>query len=127
MKTTIIFLPLLFSTMVGAEVCTVGIRDLNGNVYNTFVRSSYSMNAACDSAFWDCQQMLSDYQSLGNHYNSHCEILSTTPTPLFPPAYPIPSYPPMYPNYPIHPSFPNPNWPTVPYYPPHWGRWPHLH
>lgn len=134
MKTTIIFSALFFSTMVGAEICTVGIRDQNGNIYNTFIRTSYSMNAACDNALWDCQQMLSEYRSLGNHYNSYCEVLATTPTiPPFPPVYPIPPFPPMVPNFPNYPNYPNypaPHWPFFPHHPPHWpipGRWPHRH
>lgn len=127
MKTTIIFLTLLFSSIVSAEICTVGMRGPNGNIYNTFVRSSYSMNAACDSALWDCQQMLSEYRSLGNHYNSYCEVILTLPIPPFPPIYPpVPPFPPFYPGHPNYPTYPN--WPAFPYNPPRWphpGHWPH--
>jgi hypothetical protein len=133
MKTTIIFLVLLFSTTVHADVCSVAIRDRNGFDALIFTRSSYSINAACDNAHWDCLQKLSDLQSRGFHYNSFCTItLVPLPIPpVYPPPYPIPypsPYPyPNYPNFPHYPNYPRPphgpGWPHFPNHP-HWPRWP---
>ena len=108
MKTALAFLVLLFSAIVSAETCTVVIRDQYGYDYDSFISTSYSTNAACDDASWNCRQRLSDYQSYGRYYNAFCTIRDVTSS--YPPSYPpnYPSYPPSYPNYPSYPpSYPN--------------------
>lgn len=122
MKTTLALLVFLLSTVVSAEICSVVIRDQYGYDYDSFTRSSYSINAACDDATWDCRQKLSEYQSYGRYYNATCVVREVSPS--YPPSYPptYPPYPPRYPDprepsYPRYPRYPDPREPGYPRYP----------
>lgn len=74
---------LTLSTIVGAEVCTSVIKDQRtGYEYEEFTRSSYSRQAACDQAIYDCRGALAYAQSYGRYYDAICEIkFSRVPTP----------------------------------------------
>ena len=108
MKSTFTFLVLFFSAIAIADTCNVVIRDQYGQEFDDFITTSYSVNAACDDASWNCQQRLSDHQSNGQYYNARCvikEINSAYYPPSYPPNYP-PSYPPNYPHDPREPREP---------------------
>lgn len=104
MKTLIALCILLFGTALRAEICTVVIRNQYGDELDTFTRVSYSLDAACDDARWDCNRELSEEQSEGRYYDAYCSIKDITPS--YPPRYPAPSYPPTYP-----PRYPSPSYP----------------
>ena len=97
MKTLLALLLLGISSLASAEVCTSVIQDRFGYEYENFTRSSYSQQAACDQAVYDCRRALSDAQASGRYYDATCEIKYNNPTP--------PPYPNPYPPYPG----PNPN------------------
>jgi len=84
MKTLLIFLLLAISGLVSAEVCTSVIKDRRGYEWESFTRSSYSQQSACDYAIYDCNGALSYGQSMGRYYDSYCEIKNTNP-----PRYPV--------------------------------------
>lgn len=84
MKIFLASILLTLSTFASAEVCTSVIRDQrNGYEYDSFTRSSYSRQAACDQAFYDCRDALSYAQSNGRYYGAQCEIKDI---PLPPPS-----------------------------------------
>ncbi len=96
MKTLVGILFLVLSNIVAAEVCTTVIKDQRSNYeFETFTRTSYSKQAACDMAIYDCQTALSTAQSYGRYYGAICEI-KYTPSPSPSPS-PSP-YPNPYPN-----------------------------
>ena len=74
----IVFLTVIFSTIVTAETCTAVIRDEQGFNYDTYTRSSGSFNLACDEALTACDQELSYYHSFGYYYDATCTIKATT-------------------------------------------------
>jgi hypothetical protein len=89
MKTFVGILFLVLSNIVAAEVCTTVIKDQRSNYeFETFTRTSYSKQAACDMAIYDCQTALSTAQSYGRYYGAICEI-KYTPSPS-PSPYPNP-------------------------------------
>lgn len=112
MKVLIAFLVLLIANIASADICRVAIVDQYGYEYDNFIRSSYSTNAACDDATWDCRQKLSEYQSYGRLYNAICRIKEITPTYPSPSPYPNP-YPYPYPAPTPYP-YPTPNPPRYP-------------
>lgn len=126
-KVLLTFLLLLGATSAFADYCTVVIRDQYGYEFDTFTRSSYSIDAACSDARFDCRTKLSDYQSWGRYYDAQCVIKNTSisyPIPPIPPAYPYPDYP-RYPDYPTYPDYPRePRYPRDPY-PPRYPRDPY--
>lgn len=81
MKTLLAFFLLTFSALASAEICTSVIRDRNGYEWETFTRSSYSQQAACDMAIYDCRGALSYGQSMGRYYDAFCEIKYDRPDP----------------------------------------------
>lgn len=136
LKTLVLSSIAIFSATASAEYCTTVIREYKGPnytyEYDNFTRTSYSTDAACSDAMYDCQRRLSDYQSRGLYYNAQCAVKSNSyPSDPRPPSYPTypsypsyPSYPPSYPSYP--PRDPYPSYPPrdpYPSYPP--GRDPH--
>lgn len=75
MKTILALFLLTISSLASAEVCTSVIRDQrNGYEYETFTRSSYSQQAACDQALFDCRDTLSYANSQGRYYGAQCEL-----------------------------------------------------
>ena len=114
---------LLISATSFAETCTVVMRDYYGTQVNTFTRYSYSYDAACNEAQYDCKQDMAERQVNGGWYGLTCLEISSPnyPTP-YPPSYPNP-YPPSYPT-PYPPSYPNP-YPGPSYPPPLPPREPH--
>ncbi|MFA6238537.1 MAG: hypothetical protein WC635_14480 [Bacteriovorax sp.] len=74
MKTLLALFLLTFSAMASAEVCTSVIKDRSGYEWESFTRSSYSQQAACDQAIYDCRGALSYGQSMGRYYDAFCEI-----------------------------------------------------
>ena len=76
MKTALVFCALFFSSLVSAETCTSVIRDRSGYEWESFTRTSYSQQAACDQAIYDCHGALSFGQSVGRYFNAFCEISS---------------------------------------------------
>lgn len=92
MKTILALFLLTLSAFASAEVCTSIIRDQrNGYEYESFTRSSYSQQAACDQALYDCRYALSYAQSTGRYYDAQCELK------YIPAPYPNPN-PNPYPN-----------------------------
>lgn len=94
MKTALVFCALFFSSLVSAETCTSVIRDRSGYEWETFTRTSYSQQAACDQAIYDCHGALSFGQSVGRYYNAFCEISSGPIEPQPTPA-PYPDHNPI--------------------------------
>ncbi len=95
MKTVMAFLFLCLQSYASAEICTSVIKDRQGYEWETFTRSSYSQEAACDQAMFDCQTNLSYGQSRGRYYDAFCELKwntypSPTPSP-YPSPYPTPN------------------------------------
>jgi hypothetical protein len=86
MKALLIFLMMCFSGLVSAEVCTSVIKDRRGYEWETFTRSSYSQQSACDFATYDCNGALSYGQSMGRYYDAFCVIKFDRP---IPPQYPL--------------------------------------
>jgi len=84
-----------FAAFAQAEVCTSVIRDSRGYEWETFTRSSYSTQAACDQAQYDCNSALSYARSQGRYYDAQCVL-----------QYPNDPYPNPYPN--PYPPYPNP-------------------
>lgn len=81
MKTLLItFIFLGISGLASAETCTALIKDRQGQVWEAFTRSSYSRQAACDVAKYDCNGALAYGQSVGRYYGAFCEIQSPRPT-----------------------------------------------
>ena len=85
MKAILIFLLLTITSFASAEICTSVIKDRRGYEWETFTRSSYSRQAACDQASYDCSGALSYGQSQGRYYDAFCEIKFEAPNP-----YPFP-------------------------------------
>ena len=113
---------LLMMNTAMANYCTVVIRDQYGYDYDQFTSSSYSTDAACDDATWNCRQKLSEYQGYGRHYDAVCTVKTFTPNypmPPIPPSYP-PSYPPRRPDYPREPGR-DPHFPRLPDHGPNRG------
>ena len=81
MKTLVIFLLMAISGLVSAEVCTSVIKDRRGYEWETFTRSSYSQQSACDFAIYECNGALSYDQSMGKYYDAFCEIKYDRPIP----------------------------------------------
>ncbi len=87
MKLYLIFLLLTFTTLANAELCTSVIKDkISGDEYETFNRSSYSRESACDLALFDCDKILSLARSNGHYLNAQCVVKSSTPTNPIPPT-----------------------------------------
>ncbi len=109
----------LVSSVALADTCIVVIRDqYNGYEYDQFIRTSYSSDAACTDAIWDCRNRLSDYQIRGQLNNAQCVVKTIYndypdypryPDPI-PPRYPRDPYPPRYPD-PIPPRYPRDPYP----------------
>lgn len=74
MKTLITLFFLCLQTYASAEICTSVIKDRIGNEWETFTRSAYSQEAACDQAMYDCQTNLSYGQSRGRYYDAYCDL-----------------------------------------------------
>lgn len=143
MKLLFTLLFLSTSSSVMADTCIVVIRDqYNGYEYDQFTRTSYSSDAACTDAIWDCRNRLSEYQVRGQLPYAQCAVKTIFhdypdypryPDPI-PPRYPRDPYPPRYPD-PIPPRYPRdpypprypdpvpPRYPRDPY-PPRDPRWP---
>ena len=81
MKTLLAIFILVISGLASAEVCTSVIKDRSGYEWETFTRSSYSQQAACDQSDFDCRGALSYGQSVGRYYDAYCEIKYETPNP----------------------------------------------
>lgn len=81
MKTLLTLIFLGISGLVSAEICTTVIKDNSGYEWETFTRSSYSRQAACDQAIYDCNGALSYGQSIGRYYDAYCEIKYDRPNP----------------------------------------------
>ncbi|MDD4974017.1 MAG: hypothetical protein PHY93_06680 [Bacteriovorax sp.] len=91
MKKLLALFLLGFSVGSMAEVCTSVIKDRSGYEWETFTRSSYSQQAACDQATYDCRGALSYGQSIGRYYDAACEIKFDRPNPYpNPTPYPTP-------------------------------------
>jgi hypothetical protein len=90
MKKLIALILLGISGMASAEVCTSVIKDRSGYVWESFTRSSYSQQAACDQANYDCRGALSYAQSIGRYYDAFCEIQYNIPPTPYPNPYPTP-------------------------------------
>lgn len=98
MKTLLALFLLAFSAGAMAETCTSVIKDRSGYEWESFTRSSYSQQAACDQASYDCRGALSYGQSVGRYYDAFCEIKYDRPNP-----YPDPN------PYPNPNPYPRPN------------------
>lgn len=114
MKTIIaIFLASVSFAALADSTCTVFMSDRYGNVLQKFTRYSYSYEAACSEAFYDCNQDRSEREVRGNYGLSCFEQTSyPAPTPNYPTPYP-PTYPAPYPT-PYPPSYPAPYPPSYP-------------
>ncbi len=98
MKTVLALILLGLSSLASAEVCTSVIKDRQGYEWETYTRSSYSQQAACDQATYDCRQALAYAQASGRYYDAQCEIKWNSPVPNpYPNPYPNPN-PNPYPN-----------------------------
>jgi hypothetical protein len=100
MKAVMALFLLGVSTFASAEICTSVIKDRYGYEYESYTRSSYSQQAACDQASYDCQQALSYAQSTGRYYDAQCVLKFDNPVPN--------PYPNPYPPYPGPNPYPNP-------------------
>lgn len=85
MKTLLALFLFSLTTLSFAEICTSVIRDNYGYEFETFTRSSYSEQAACDLATYDCREALSYGQSVGRYYNAFCAIKDDRRNP-YPPS-----------------------------------------
>lgn len=91
MKILMALIILGISALASAETCTSVIKDQEGREWDSFSRSSYSQQAACDQASYDCGSALSYGQSIGRYYGAHCEIKYDRPNPYpNPNPYPTP-------------------------------------
>lgn len=81
MKTLLALFLLGISSLASAEMCTAVIRDPSGYVFETFTRSSYSQQAACDTATFDCRNALMYGQSMGRYLNATCTLQFERPDP----------------------------------------------
>ena len=81
MKKIIIFVLLVISSLASAEVCTSVIKDREGSEWETFTSSSYSQQAACDQASYNCNNALTYGQSIGRYHNAYCELKFDRPIP----------------------------------------------
>lgn len=94
MKTALALFFLMFASWAQAETCTAVIKDRLGYEFESFTRSSYSQQAACDQATYDCRGALAYGQSIGRYYDAHCELKFDRPTPYpdpYPDPYPTPN------------------------------------
>jgi hypothetical protein len=57
-----------------AETCNAVIKDRFGSVLERFTESSYSRDAACGEAMFQCNRSLSDARSSGRYYDANCEV-----------------------------------------------------
>lgn len=89
MKTLFALALFAMAAMAQAEVCTSVIKDSRGYDWETFTRSSYSTQAACDQAMYDCNSALSWARSQGRYYDAQCMIQWQNPNP-YPNPYPDP-------------------------------------
>lgn len=74
MKLILTFAILIFSNLVSAELCTAVLKDRRNLELEVFNGSSYSREAACNEALYNCHRSLSDAQSNGRYYDAFCEI-----------------------------------------------------
>jgi hypothetical protein len=118
MKKLLALLVCLFASNLFAETCTYIMKDYYGSEVQRFTRFSYSYNAACDEAQYDCKQDLAERQVRGGAYGLVCQELyspsypTPNPGPSYPTPYPGPSYPTPYPG-PSYPTpYPGPSYPT---------------
>ncbi|MDO9181068.1 MAG: hypothetical protein Q7U04_01605 [Bacteriovorax sp.] len=81
MKLLLACILLTISGLTSASECTSVIKDRSGYQFESFTRSSYSQQAACDQAIYDCNGALSYGQSVGRYYDAHCEIQFDQPAP----------------------------------------------
>ena len=84
MKTLLALILLGISGLASAEFCTSVIKNRSGYEYEIFTRSSYSQQAACDQANYDCTRALNDAQASGQYYDAFCEIKYNQPIPMPP-------------------------------------------
>lgn len=79
------------SVAAQAESCDAIIRDRSGYELERYSATSYSRDAACSEAMYQCNRSLSDARSNGRYYDANCEV-----APIF---YPNPNpYPNPYPS-----------------------------
>ena len=92
-KFLLAFLSLCSISAMADYSCTATIKD-NGLDRESFTRYSYTQNAACDTARFDCNNYLSDMQSRGYYRSAFCALdRNEYPTDPYPNPYPNP-YPP---------------------------------
>ena len=81
MKALIAIIILTISGLASAEMCTSVIRDRSGYEWESFTRTSYSKQAACDQASYDCRGALNYGQSIGRYYDAICDLKDERPNP----------------------------------------------
>jgi hypothetical protein len=74
MKAMMVLILLAISSFSMADVCTSVIKDRSGYEWESFTRTSYSQEAACNQAIYDCRGALSYGQSVGRYYDAFCEV-----------------------------------------------------
>ena len=68
---------ILFSSVARAENCTSVIKDTKTHQeYEIFTRTSYSTQAACDTARFDCNTILFQSKAQGKYQNAECIVKS---------------------------------------------------
>lgn len=92
-KNILVIMLLAISTKIAmAETCSAVIKDRYNSTIDRYTESSYSKEAACDQAMYQCNRALSDARSQGRMYDANCEIESIfnpAPNP-YPNPYPTP-------------------------------------
>ena len=88
----LIFTFSIISLATNAEECSAIIKDRFGSTLERFTEFSYSREAACSEAMYQCNRSLSDARSNGRYYDANCEVDGYNPNPYpYPGPGPVPT------------------------------------